>query len=64
MTLLNITVHAFDVKCGVTVWRDGFEQHIPQFYGNFDIFLKTIKENSYIFENYVILMTNKYLSSK
>ena len=44
MALLNIhvTVHVVDVKCGVTVWRDGFERDIPQRYGDFDIFLKNI----------------------
>jgi len=43
MTLLNITVHVVDVKCGVTVWRDGFERDIARCYGYFGIFLKKRK---------------------
>jgi TolB-like protein len=40
IALLNITVHVVDVKCGVAVWRDGFERDITQGYGDFDTFLK------------------------
>jgi TolB-like protein len=39
MALLNITVQVVDVKCGVTVWRDGFERDIAQRHGDFEIFL-------------------------